>query len=1119
MPSESDILNVLKGQPGLKGREVANRLNADKTEVNSMLWKLQNRGLTRQDNAYRWFIVEKSAPNSTHAQQAPKQMTALGRLCRYYLECLSLDDEAGVRIFARSQYALDYVELPEIPGIVTDQPVTAFQGVDNLFHRLRSDRERKVPYIGYPVRLRKHKSANGWEGFFLEPVFLFGFNDEALRPGQMPVLSEETPTINFSVIKSLAIGNDAFVMEEAAKLAEELGLGESAAPDFDEVVGRLVQIREDWDWKEPINPSQMSGGEPLSKLDAEGIYNRCVVFGCERSPYTKGLEQELTKLQEVSEEQYKSTVLGMWLGHKSVLPPAPTAEVITLLEPLPLNSEQREAISHALTRPLTVITGPPGTGKSQVVSSLLINAAKLGKRVLFASKNNKAVDVVEARVNNLGPRPILLRLGRGEYQSKLTEYLTALLASRATQEDHFNHQEAEKDFGQTMAKIAELQKSAQGTINLRNDLDLLEQKVEPLRGQLGAPLFQSFRTVDVAAAQKGLDKLRTVVNAATLKQQDFLTRLFWFAHRAKRFDQVSAANDTVQVAFTDLGLPQPARPNLDSEIQAWHDFLTDVESRIQAIRQIGEYSHKLGMLSSATKLEDIWQNIAQQREKLATASLRLWEYWLRLAPARLSADDRHLLGEFSAVLRLLVQSDDANQRAGRHVFAQYYKLFPSLVNMLSCWAVTSLSTRGRVPLEPGFFDLVVIDEASQCDIASALPLLFRAKAAVIIGDPKQLRHISAIPPRRDRELLHKHGLDEGCAKWAYSENSLFDLASPLCGQEDIVMLRDHHRSHADIIEFSNQHFYEGRLRIATNYDRLRRPAPDTPTVRWVPVQGGVVRPGSGALNEIEAKAVVRELERLGIQQGYNGTVGVVTPFRAQANRIRDLVNAHPHASLLLNKLELLIDTVHKFQGDERDVIIFSPVVSKGIADGAVGFLKRSDNLFNVAITRARAALIVVGDPAAAKNAGVTYLAAFANYVENLGRNPNQHSGSAAGTVSGPDYPKVARPELVSDWERVFYRQLWEAGLRPIPQYAEEKFLLDFALYSGGKKLNIEVDGERYHRDWNGELLRRDQLRNMRLIELGWDVMRFWVYQLRDEMPACVQRVKTWSQESRGEGVE
>jgi very-short-patch-repair endonuclease len=277
------------------------------------------------------------------------------------------------------------------------------------------------------------------------------------------------------------------------------------------------------------------------------------------------------------------------------------------------------------------------------------------------------------------------------------------------------------------------------------------------------------------------------------------------------------------------------------------------------------------------------------------------------------------------------------------------------------------------------------------------------------------------------------------------------------------------------------------------------------------VEGVVARPGAGALNEIEAKAVVKELERLAIQQGYTGTVGVVTPFRAQANRIRDLVNAHPKASILLNQTELLIDTVHRFQGDERDVIIFSPVVSKGIASGAIGFLKKTDNLFNVAITRARATLIVVGDPVAAQNSGVSYLAEFAKYVDGLGQNHHTRSGTPNKTCSGPDYPQVAKPELVSDWERVFYGHLWNAGLRPIPQYGEEKFLLDFALFVDGKKLNIEVDGERYHRDWNGELLRRDQLRNMRLIELGWDIMRFWVYQLRDELPECVQRVRTWAQ--------
>ena len=149
-----------------------------------------------------------------------------------------------------------------------------------------------------------------------------------------------------------------------------------------------------------------------------------------------------------------------------------------------------------------------------------------------------------------------------------------------------------------------------------------------------------------------------------------------------------------------------------------------------------------------------------------------------------------------------------------------------MAKILPCWAVTSLSARGRLPFEPGFFDLVVIDEASQCDIASALPLLYRAKRAVIIGDPLQLKHVSTVAPQQDRLMLAAHGLAEGRAAWAYSVNSLFDLARSLCRHEDIVNLRDHHRSHRDIISFSNQHFYRGGLRIATDHDSLEPSADD-----------------------------------------------------------------------------------------------------------------------------------------------------------------------------------------------------------------------------------------------------------------------------------------------------
>lgn len=89
------------------------------------------------------------------------------------------------------------------------------------------------------------------------------------------------------------------------------------------------------------------------------------------------------------------------------------------------------------------------------------------------------------------------------------------------------------------------------------------------------------------------------------------------------------------------------------------------------------------------------------------------------------------------------------------------------------------------------------------------------------------------------------------------------------------------------------------------------------------------------------------------------------------------------------------------------------------------------------------------------------------------------------------------------------KTLLAAGPKPIPQFSVEQYDLDFALFGGKRKLPIEVDGERYHRSWTGELCLRDQLRNQRLIELGWDVQRFWVYEVRDELQRCVRLVQEW----------
>ena len=223
--------------------------------------------------------------------------------------------------------------------------------------------------------------------------------------------------------------------------------------------------------------------------------------------------------------------------------------------------------------------------------------------------------------------------------------------------------------------------------------------------------------------------------------------------------------------------------------------------------------------------------------------------------------------------------------------------------------------------------------------------------------------------------------------------------------------------------------------------------------------------------------------------------------------IRDLIYKDQELSEQLFLRDFLVDTVHRFQGDERDIIIFSPVISLNLGQGSRHFLSRTGNLFNVAITRARAALIVVGDRNTCSRCGIEYMEWFVDYLSKV--KETRQTEFDYNIDLGPEYPSVSSQIQVSDWEKILYRALYRDGIRTIPQYQVEQYSLDLALFCEARKLDIEVDGEMYHRDWDGELCIRDQLRNKRLIELGWDVQRFWVYEIRDDLSGCIDRVRRW----------
>lgn len=1106
---DTRIIEALRAKPGQTAAELARALGLDRTTINQRLYGAL-KGCVEQDSSYRWRLAEggrEAAPSGT-SEPTPFANTDLARLARYYLACIGFDD-AGVSTFLTSRYGdLDYAEIATLPR--TADALADSAATRQLLGRKRTDRGRYRLYLGYPTAITAIRSRRtGWEGMMVEPLLLMPLEPDPASGRLM--LDLGSLLINQKPLRAYTNAEPDAIMHELVELEHDLGLGwEGEAPELDEVAMRLQAVRPEWPWREPITPEALSAAQgPISEITSPGIFNRAILILAEKSPFTQGLEQELRELGRLPESTYRDTALGRWLrGEENPEAPSGAPAALPLLEVLPMNSEQREAVTAALTRPLTVITGPPGTGKSQVVTNLLINAAWMGKRVLFASKNNKAVDVVETRINALGPRPILLRVGSGAYQTRLAEYVLALLSATSTPSEREEFEETRQIHERLLRQFQSLEEEARKLVELRNRVDHLEQQIEDARERLPAEIFARAAEFDAPAIEQAVSRLEAAADQADRAKASFLGRLFWPFLRAQRLQLLAEASREAAPALRGLLILLPGSLPDETLVRLVREAAVASRDRLRDVKAVAQYRQALRSLQEARTLEDLAGEQARLQERIAKNSLQLWRLWLRIQPSRLPAEKRQSLGRYSAVLKMVVEAG-ANGELPGTVRTEYRRLLRELAPILPCWAVTSLSARGRIAFEPGQFDIVIFDEASQCDIASALPLLYRAKAAVVIGDAKQLSHISGLPRGQDQALLEKHGLFPDFAEWAYSHQSLFTLASGKVAAGDVIALVDHHRSHADIIGFSNDEFYERRLRVATRYDRLKTPGKGEPGVRWIDVKGQVVRPASGgAVNPTEVLAVVEALRDLLVRRGYAGTVGLVTPFRAQANAVTEAVNRDDGFSAALMRAEFLADTVHKFQGDERDVMVFSPVVASGMPDGALEFLRRHPNLFNVAITRARAQLIVVGDRAACMRSDIGYLSRFARYTATLGVMDDDDIATRLEAL-GPEYPPVARPELVSEWEKVFYRALFAAGIRPIPQYPVEKYVLDFLVVAGDRRLAIEVDGERYHRNWTSELCRRDQIRNQRLIELGYDVRRFWVYEIRDELDRCVSWVQDW----------
>lgn len=261
--------------------------------------------------------------------------------------------------------------------------------------------------------------------------------------------------------------------------------------------------------------------------------------------------------------------------------------------------------------------------------------------------------------------------------------------------------------------------------------------------------------------------------------------------------------------------------------------------------------------------------------------------------------------------------------------AQFLRIFPIV-------ATTCISAH-RIGGPKQYFDMVIMDEASQCNTAVSLVPILRGKNLMLVGDPQQLNPVITLNPKTNDVLKRMYYVTE---EYDYIKNSIYKTYLACDSVSYETLLSHHYRCHNDIIQFSNKKYYHSKLKIDSSVKS------ETPLIfADVPKSAAPVRNTSPAEAEVIVRYAAAHRDK---------KMGVITPFTNQRECIQKMLDERGLTNVTCG-------TVHAFQGDEKDVVLFSLAITEQTGEKSYEWLKNNKELINVAVSRAKEQLIIVGD--------------------------------------------------------------------------------------------------------------------------------------------------------------
>ena len=258
---------------------------------------------------------------------------------------------------------------------------------------------------------------------------------------------------------------------------------------------------------------------------------------------------------------------------------------------------------------------------------------------------------------------------------------------------------------------------------------------------------------------------------------------------------------------------------------------------------------------------------------------------------------------------------------------------------------TNLSANKLASPKP-HFDICIMDEAGQCNVATSLIPIVRAEKLMLVGDVQQLKPVIILNESINNQLKTQYEIKPN---FCYISNSIYSTLKENAPMQRETLLDEHYRCNKKIIDFCNKKYYQEKLKILS-LDNSEEPLE---FINIVDEKRGVTK--NVSLNEV--KEVIKILQRDDI---VGKKVGIITPYVVQKKVLEKEIKQQ------IKNVDFDIGTIHTFQGDEKEVIIFSTAITNNTTKGTYNWLKGNKQLINVAVSRSISKLILLGNENAIK---------------------------------------------------------------------------------------------------------------------------------------------------------